>query len=130
MAERKYGQSINKVFALLKVFNKDRRFSPESYSFVMGALGLTTKKLKRKGHVTGKELLNGIREYALEQFGPMSRSVLEHWGIKTTGDFGEIVFNMIDAGILGKTGKDTKEDFNNVFDFKEAFDKGCKFTIH
>jgi len=59
----------------------------------------------------------------------MARSVLEHWGVKTTNDFGEIVFNMIDAEILGKTEQDSKEVFNNRFDFKIAFDKGCRYTL-
>ena len=127
MAERKNRQNINKVFALLKVLNRDKRYNPESYSFVMAALDYTAKKLKRKGHLTGHELLDGIREYTLEQFGPLSRTVLEHWGIRATNDFGEIVFNMIDVGILGKSEKDSKEDFNNRYDFKTSFDKGCKY---
>lgn len=130
MAERKSKHSINKVFALLKLVNKDRRYNPEAYSFVMTALDYTTKKLKRRGHITGQELLDGIKEHALEQFGPMARTVLEYWGIKTTNDFGEIVFNMIRAGILGKTDEDSKENFDNRFDFKAAFDKSCKYPLH
>ena len=129
MAEWGQRKNINKVFALLKVLDRDKRYDPESYSFVMAALDFTAKKLGKTGHITGQELLEGIKEYALGQFGPMARNVLEHWGIKTTNDFGEIVFNMIDAGILGKTEQDSKEDFNNGFDFKAAFDKGCKYTL-
>ena len=121
---------MNKVFALLKILDKDKRYNPESYSFVMAALSFTAKKLRRKGHLTGQELLDGIREYALEQFGPLARTVLEHWGITTTDDFGEIVFNMIDVGMLGKAEQDSKQDFHNRFDFKTAFDKGCKYTLH
>ncbi len=121
--------SIKKVFALLKVLERDKRYDPESYAFVMSALNLTTQKLKRQGHITGQELLEGIKEYALEQFGPMSRFVLEHWGIKTTNDFGEIVFNMIDAGMLGRSGGDSKEDFDNCFDFKDVFDKAARYTL-
>src|SRR3989338_159101 len=118
MAGRKNRYNIEKVFALLKVLNKDRRYSPESYSFVMAALDFTAKRLKRKGHMTGQELLDGIRDYALEQFGPLVRTVFEHWGIKETNDFGEIVFNMIGAGILGKSECDSKDDFDNRYDFK------------
>ncbi len=129
MAERKQRHNINKIFALLKVLNKDRRYDPESYSFVMTSLDFTTRRMRRKGHVSGMELLEGIRDYALERFGPMARSVLAHWGIKTTNDLGEIVFNMIGAGVLGKTEQDSKEEFNNRFDFKAAFDRGCKYTI-
>ena len=120
---------MHKVFALLKVLNRDRRYNPEAYSFVMASLDFTTRKLRRHGHVTGQELVEGIREYALEQFGPMARNVLEHWGVKSTSDFGEIVFNMIDAGMLGKTEHDSKEDFSNLYDFKAAFDKGFKYTL-
>jgi len=130
MAKRKSRHNINKVFALLKVLEGDRRYDPESYSFVMASLDFTTKRLGRKGHVTGQELLDGIREYALEQFGPMSRTVLESWGIKSTNDFGEIVFNMINTGMLGKTEQDSKQDFKNRYDFKSAFDKGCNYTLH
>ena len=121
---------MHKVFALLEVINRDRRYNPEAYSFVMAGLDFTSKKLKRQGHVTGQELLRGIKEYSLEQFGPMTRMVFEYWGIKETGDFGEIVFNMIDAGLLGKTEHDSKEDFSNAYDFKTVFDKGFKYTIH
>lgn len=130
MAERKQTYNINKVVALLKMLDKDKRYDPESYSFVMAALGFTAKKLKRKGHITGQELLDGIKEYALEEFGPMTRLVLEHWGIKTTEDFGEIVFNMINAGMLRKTEKDSIRDFKNRYDFKEAFDNGSSYTLY
>jgi uncharacterized repeat protein (TIGR04138 family) len=130
MSRRKQNHNIDKIIALLGIFSRDKRYNPEAYTFVMNALSYTIKKLKRKGHISGEELLNGIREYALREFGPMARTVLEHWGISKTDDFGEIVFNMIDAGILGKTEKDSKKDFANRFDFKEAFDKGCKYTLH
>ena len=130
MGKRSSKFSINKIYALLKVLTKDKRYDPESYSFVMSALTYTSKKLKKRGHVSGQELLDGIKDYALEQFGPMARIVLEHWGIKATDDFGEIVFNMINAGILGKTDQDSKLDFNNRYDFKDVFDKGCKYSIH
>ncbi|MFH1478761.1 MAG: Minf_1886 family protein [Candidatus Omnitrophota bacterium] len=130
MAKRDVKYNINKIFALLKVLDKDKRYNPESYSFVMSALDYTVKKLEKKGHITGGELLDGLKEYSLEQFGPMARLVLECWGITKTDDFGEIVFNMIDAGILGMTEKDSKKDFECKYDFKEAFDKGCNYTLH
>ena len=126
MAEEKNKQSMNKVFALLTILDKDKRYDPEAYSFIMASLDYTMRKLKRKGHVTGQELSDGVKDYCLEQFGPLSRLVLERWGIKSTNDFGEIVFNLINSGLLGKTEEDRKEDFHNRYDFKEAFDKGCK----
>lgn len=130
MAEDRNKQNINKVFALLKILNKDKRYNPEAYSFIMASLDYTIKRLGRKGHITGQELSEGIRDYAIEQFGPLARIVLEKWGIKSTDDFGEIVFNLIDSGLLGKTEEDRKEDFHNRYDFKEAFDKGCKYSLH
>jgi len=123
-------QSMAKIFALLKILDKDKRYDPEAYSFIMASLDYTMKKLKRKGHISGQELSDGVKDYCLDQFGPMARLVLEKWGIKTTNDFGEIVFNLIDSGLLGKTDQDRKEDFHNRYDFKEAFDKGCKYPLH
>ena len=130
MAEEKSKQSMNKVFALLTILDKDKRYDPEAYSFIMASLDYTMKKLKRKGHITGQELSDGVKDYCLEQFGPLARTVLEKWGIRSTNDFGEIVFNLINSGLLGKTEEDRKEDFHNRYDFKEAFDKGCKYSLH
>lgn len=104
-----------------KIIEGGQRYHPDAYGFVMEALNFTVRKLERPRHVTGQELSEGIRRYALNEFGPMARGVLGHWGIKTTEDFGEIVFNMIDAGLMGKTETDSKEDFKNVYDFKDAF---------
>jgi uncharacterized repeat protein (TIGR04138 family) len=74
-------------------------------------------------HVAGPELLQGVREYALKEFGPMVVTVLSYWGIRSTEDIGHMVFNLIGAGIFGKTEDDSIEDFKNVFDFHEAFVK-------
>ena len=130
MAEEKSKQSMNKVFALLTILDRDKRYDPEAYSFIMASLDYTMKKLGRKGHITGQELSDGVKDYCLEQFGPLARTVLEKWGIRSTNDFGEIVFNLINSGLLGKTEEDRKEDFHNRYDFKEAFDKGCKYSLH
>jgi uncharacterized repeat protein (TIGR04138 family) len=103
------------------ICERDRRYKPDSYEFVMQALGYTQKQLKRSGHVSGKELLDGIRRFALETYGPMARAVLDYWGIKKTNDFGNIVFNMIEGKILSKTDSDSLIDFENVYDFENAF---------
>ena len=71
--------------------------------------------------MSGRELLEGIREYALKTYGPMARTVLEFWGIHKTGDFGNIVFNMIAAKLFSKTENDTLEDFKDVYEFESAF---------
>ena len=98
----------------------------EAYSFVMAALHHTVSKLPKARHVTGPELLQGVREYTLEQFGPMARTVLNYWGIFKTDDFGKIVFALVEVGILRKQPEDKLEDFQNLYDFKDAFDRGYK----
>ena len=102
--------------------SSDKRYRPEAYEFMMQALHFTQGKLKRKGHLTGRELSEGLREFAIEEFGPMARTVLEHWGLHSTEDFGNIVFNMIDKKLLSKTEEDTREDFRNLYDFNDAFE--------
>lgn len=109
-----------------RVMKKHRRYKFEAYSFVMAALHHTVTKLPKARHITGAELLEGIREYALEQFGRMARTVLNYWGIKKTEDFGKIVFALVEVGILRKQPEDKLEDFCNVYDFKDAFDKGFR----
>ena len=111
------------------IIKKDNRYHRDAYEFVMQGLYYTQKKLKRKGHLTGKELSNGIKDFAREQFGPMAKTVLGHWGMVNTGDIGEIVFNLIDGKLLGKTDADTKEDFKDIYDFNEVFDKEYKKII-
>ena len=104
-----------------QIVKKDSRFKPDAYEFVMQGLWFTQKKLKRDSHVSGRELLDGIRDFALEQYGPMARTVFAHWGVENTADFGEIVFNMVENGLMSKTEKDSRDDFRDVFDFSEAF---------
>ena len=99
------------------------RYSPEAYQFVMEALSCTVKQIGERRHLTGRELLNGIREFALDSWGLMARPVLNSWGVNSTDDFGDIVFSLIDAGLLAKTDQDKKEDFKQVYGFVEAFDK-------
>jgi uncharacterized repeat protein (TIGR04138 family) len=113
---------------LEKIRVADPRFDREAYLFVREALDHTQKTVGRdaKGkvrHVSGQELLEGIRDYALEQFGPMAMTVLEEWGIHSCSHFGDIVFNMVEHGLLAKTEKDSRADFQSGYDFKEAFRK-------
>jgi len=104
------------------ICQRDRRYKPDAYEFVMQALWFTQKKLKRKDHISGQELLEGIKEFGLDQFGPMAKTVFHHWGIKVTEDFGEIVFNMVENGIMSKAEKDSREDFKNAYAFDDVFD--------
>jgi uncharacterized repeat protein (TIGR04138 family) len=118
---------INFLKVVEEIVAKDPRYKVEAYDFVLKALNYTQSKLNRQGHISGRELLQGIREYGLQCFGLMARTVFENWGVGKTEDFGNIVFNMVDAGLLTKTEKDSIEDFKDGYDFKEAFDKGYKY---
>ena len=105
------------------ILQKDRRFARDAYEFVREALDYTRVWMDRKGHVSGQELLEGIRRYALDQFGPMAKTVLNMWGITNCEDFGAIVFNLIEQKVFSKTTEDSMEDFRGGYDFGEAFDK-------
>jgi uncharacterized repeat protein (TIGR04138 family) len=104
------------------------QYPREAYLFVREALDYTQKDLTKVSrgqlrHVTGQELLAGIRAYALGQFGPMAITVFEEWNIRTCRDFGEIVFNMVESGMLAKTEQDSRADFEDAYDFGDAFRK-------
>jgi len=121
-------QEVNFEEVAEQIIAKDPRYQREAYLFLRDALDHTQKQFAKESkgqvrHVTGKELLHGIRDYALQQFGPMTLMVFEEWGIRSCEDFGEIVFNMIDSGLLAKTDKDTRADFARVYDFDNAFRK-------
>ncbi len=103
------------------IIQEDPRYQRDAYEFVMQALWFTQKKLKRNNHVSGSELVVGIRDFVLEQYGPMAKAVIKYWGINKTDDFGQIVFNMINSGLLNKTEQDCLDDFKEVYDFKQAF---------
>ncbi len=110
------------------ILSKDQRYHRDGYLFVREALDHTQKAIIKENrgnlrHVSGQELLDGIRDYALAQFGPMTITVLDEWGIRTCQDFGEIVFNMVEVGLLAKTDKDSRDDFQGGYDFGEAFRK-------
>lgn len=121
-------QKIGFTEALESIVATDPRYQREAYIFLRDALDFTTKQQKKlKGaairHVAGPELLEGVRQYALKEFGPMALSVLSHWGVNRCEDVGYMVFNLIGAGIFGKTDEDSMEDFKAVYDFRDAFVK-------
>ena len=114
--------------AVERILARDGRFDRGAYAFVRDALDHTVRARQEAGasereHVSGQELLAGLREYALEQFGPMVPAVFEYWGLRTTYDVGSIVFALIEEGVFGKTERDSPEDFRDGFDFVEAFVK-------
>jgi len=106
---------------LERILAKDPRFKPEAYVFVNDALGHTWSRLDHRRHVTGRELCEGARDFALKIYGRMAKAVLNSWGIHTTDDFGTIVYNMIDAELMSKTDEDRIEDFHAIYDFDDAF---------
>lgn len=108
---------------------KDGRYKPEAYLFVLAALHFTLSSLPAIRHITGRELLEGIRVYGVDQFGPLTRQVFEHWGIQTTEDFGRIVFLLVEQKLLGKTEEDSLADFQQGYDFSEAFDPQPLFKL-
>jgi uncharacterized repeat protein (TIGR04138 family) len=107
--------------ALTETLKQDARYRREAYDFIFEALEFTLKKIKEKRHISGQELLDGIRDYALQQFGPLAKMVFNKWGVHKTDDFGEIVFNLVNAGLLGKTEQDSKDDFKGRYDFNDVF---------
>jgi uncharacterized repeat protein (TIGR04138 family) len=103
------------------VLKKDPRYTLEAYRFVYEALDHTIQKIGERRHVTGRELLEGIRELAHRRFGPLAKTVFGCWNIRSTSDFGAIVFNLVEAGLMSKTEEDSRDDFQNGFDFDAAF---------
>lgn len=114
--------------AVTAAVTQNPQYSPDAYSFLRDALDFTIKALQKGrnrpiSHVSGPELCHGLREYALQQFGPMVPTILDDWGVHTTRDIGEMVFNLIQTGAFSKSDEDRVEDFENVFTFEEAFEK-------
>jgi uncharacterized repeat protein (TIGR04138 family) len=102
---------------------RERRYDERAYLFVLAALEFCQQRLDERRHITGQELAEGCRDLALERFGVMSRLVLEHWGIRATSDIGHIVFTLVDLGMLLSQPNDTREDFEDVFHFDQAFER-------
>ena len=109
-----------------EIHEQDNRYGKGAYYFIREALDHTLKNMQKNkqgkgGHVSGIQLLEGIRDYALDRFGPMTLTMMDHWNIQKCRDFGEIVFNLVDHGILGRTENDSLEDFEQGYDFIQAF---------
>jgi uncharacterized repeat protein (TIGR04138 family) len=141
---------LDPLHPIARLLKEDRRYSFEAYVFVFEALGYAQNVLNMgaegpseaaarpqqedeeeppaERHVTGQELCGAIRRFALQQYGYMAQTVLNSWGVKTTGDFGEIVFNLIRVGQMRKTPRDRREDFDDVYDFETAFKQEFKIT--
>ena len=101
---------------------RNPRFHSRSYLFVLQALHSVIQSLDGPRHISGRELTEGVRELAIGRYGPLARTVLEHWGIHETEDVGGVVFALVEQGILIKQDDDRPEDFVDLFDFEEAFE--------
>lgn len=117
-----------KVHPLIELLRQDQRYRCEAYEFVRDALTYAQDILKMPSddelghHITGQQLCEAIRQYAVEQFGFMAKTVLNSWGVFSTGDFGEIVYNLIRIKQMKKSDSDRREDFDDVYDFSNAFE--------
>ncbi|MDZ4849180.1 MAG: hypothetical protein SGI77_07790 [Pirellulaceae bacterium] len=122
-----------KIFPLVELLQQDQRYKLEAYQFVREALQYaqevlsmppqkaTAQTVKAEHHLTGQQLCEAIRVYALDQYGYLSKMVLNSWGIQSTSDFGEIVYNLIRIKEMRKSKSDRREDFNDQYDFDSAF---------
>jgi uncharacterized repeat protein (TIGR04138 family) len=141
---------LDPAHQIVQLLEKDRRYRFDAYAFVFEALRFAQEELglgaeapsepaagseedqESQGpqrHVTGQQLCEAIRQYALRQYGYMAKTVLNSWGVYTTGDFGEIVFNLIRIGQMRKTPQDSREDFDDLYDFDMAFRQQFKITL-
>lgn len=102
---------------------RNPRFDGQAYLFLLSSLQRVIREMEKPRHISGPELAAGARTLALERFGLLARTVLEHWGIHSTEDLGEIVFALVEAGILVAEPGDRIEDFRGLFEFEEAFDR-------
>jgi len=119
-------QKITFEEAVAQIRQEDPRYAPEAYPFIREALDFATRSLKKPPegpgrHVSATELLEGIRQYALKEYGPLAMTVLNAWGIRQCADFGQIVFNLVNKEFLGKTDEDSVRDFDRGYDFATVF---------
>lgn len=118
-------QAIQFEQAVVSILKRDKRFDPHAYFFLKEALDFTLKRIAEGNngqprHVSGPELVTGLRDLALEQFGPMAATLMHEWGVRQCGDIGDMVFHLIEEQIFGKQDSDRPEDFVGNFDFEDS----------
>ena len=121
----------------IQLLRDDQRYKAEAYQFVGEALNYAQESRKEpppdteqsESHLTGQQLCDVIRLYALEQYGLLAQGVLNSWGVFETGDFGEIVYNLIRIGRMKKSEEDRREDFDDVYSFDTALNQSFRFTM-
>lgn len=135
------------TIAIYKLLKEDTRYGVDAYKFVREALAYAQDELRMgqtsdfeptldldnestrpERHLTGQDLCEAIRLYSIEQFGYLARVVLKYWGIESTSDVGNIVYNLISIGWMKKSSEDRRDHFDDVYDFEEAFEKMFRFT--
>jgi len=122
-------QDIDFTEIVNQIHKENPRFDKKAYFFIRHGLDHTVKTLKKKSseraavphHVTGQELVEGLRQYALDQYGPLAKTVLNSWGVEECTHFGEIVYELIEYNVFSKTEEDRREDFANLYTFDDAF---------
>ena len=132
----------NPTNPIKKLLDDDPRYPLEAYQFVREGLAYAHNVLNMAGdgqdptlletqaerHLTGQQLCEAIREYAVEQYGYMARTVLGNWGLHSTSDFGDVVYNLINVGLMKQSKEDRREDFNDVYDFDQVFGEDFRIT--
>jgi len=107
---------------------REKRFTEHAYLFVLSALEYCQARLTDRRHINGRELSLGCRDLALERYGVLARLVLEHWGVRCTADLGDVVFTLVDLGLLISLPNDSRDEFAEVFDFEEAFERAYPWS--
>lgn len=102
---------------------RERRFHEQAYLFVLAALEFQQSRLAERRHISGRELAFACRDLAIERYGVMARVMLEHWGITSTADIGDVVFTLVESDLLLSQPGDRREDFIGVYSFEEAFER-------
>ncbi|QDS92907.1 hypothetical protein FF011L_16610 [Roseimaritima multifibrata] len=128
---------MSAIHAIAELLDRDQRYKVEAYQFIREALAYAHDVLRmhesglpdsdEARHISGQQLCEACRIYALDQYGYMARLVLNRWGLHSTGDFGELVYNLIDIEQMKKSDSDRREDFNDAYDFATAFEP--QFTM-
>lgn len=109
--------------AVEEIRRRDGRFRPDAYAFIMDVLEYTIRGLEERRHVSAGEMLDGMCRFAHERYGVMSWTVLDNWGIRSTGDIGDIVFQLVDVGVLSRQDGDSRDHFDEVFDLHLALER-------
>jgi uncharacterized repeat protein (TIGR04138 family) len=106
-----------------RILAREPRFDESAYLFVLAALEYCQVRMEERRHIGGRELAHACRDLALERYGVMARMVLDHWGVRSTADLGDIVFTLVDLGLLISQPTDSRDEFVGVFDFDQAFER-------